>query len=65
MQTKETADTNGAAPDLMEVVKPKPKKRGRPKKVVTTPRTAEQIADDFEAKGKKYLEYAKILRGKA
>lgn len=45
-------------------------RRGRPPKAVPSPTaesslTAEQIAADFEARGKAYLEMAKILRGQA
>lgn len=52
-------------PDLMGAM-PKPR-RGRPPKSQFTPppRTAEQIAASCEAEGKKWLNIAKELRGKA
>lgn len=59
MKTAKKTDS----PDLMGALGTKPR-RGRPPKVVSSP-TAEQIATDLEARGRAYLETARILRGKA
>lgn len=46
-------------PDLLGTLKPR---RGRPPKAVPS-KKASEIADDFERRGKQYLEIAKIMRG--
>lgn len=62
MQTKTSKNGSKAAPDLLGTLKRGP---GRPKKIVAMPtRTAEQIADDFEAEAKRLQGVADILRGK-
>lgn len=49
-------------PDLMGVLPSTKRGPGRPR--TEKPKNAEQIAADFEARGKKYIETARILRGK-